>query len=225
MSLKNIISKLSHKQKEELKTFLAVEISSETIKSALWTVEAARTEIIKIGSLQEWDGENKELLLAAVDKSISSACEKTSAEPEGMIFGLPRSWIKDDQIIEEKKELLKFICHRLELKPLGFVANLEALIAYLKIKEGTPVNAIFINLQETQSLISLVQLGKIKATKIVGRSDDLAADVKEGLSRFKKMENLPARMIIFNGTVDLEEYKQETVAKRPSSSPVCRLRK
>jgi hypothetical protein len=212
MSLKNIVAQFGHKQKEKPKTFLAVEISSETIKSALWTVEDGKTKIIKIGSLQEWDGKNKKLLLTAVDISISHACEKAELEPEGLIFGLPEDWLEKEEILEEKKELLKFICQKLALKPLGFVVNLEALVTYLKSKEGTPISAIFINLQEDQSLISLVLLGKIQGTKIVGRSEDLAADVKEGLARFDKIENLPARMIIFNGTSDWEEYKQQLVS-------------
>lgn len=209
MKLKNIFSKLKTSQKEEEEIFLAVEIAPETVKSVLWTVRKEKTEVIKIGSLQEWDGENKDLLLKAVDVSISNACEKAKTEPRGVIFGLPKSWVKKEQIVPKKKEFLKYICQKLELKPLGFVVILESILAYLKTKEGTPVNGIFINLQETQSLISLVQLGKIKGTQTVGRSEDLAADVKEGLVRFGKIENLPARMIIFNGTVDFEEYKQQ----------------
>ena len=209
MNIKKIISKFGPKEKEEQKTFLAVEISAETVKSALWTVEEAKTKIIKIGSLQEWDGTNKDLLLTAIDNSISATCEGQTTEPKGMIFGLPKDWIEENQIIEAKKDLLKFICQKLELKPLGFVLSLEALVTQLKNEEGTPVNAIFVQLQENQSFISLVQLGKIKGTKVVGRSGDLAADVNEGLARFKKEDSFPARMIIFNGTCDLEEYKQQ----------------
>lgn len=209
MQLKNIFSKLKSKPEAEEVVYLAVEISAESVKSALWTVAAGKTEIIKIGSLEDWDGKNKELLLNAVDQSISNVAEKAKTEPQGVIFGLPEAWVKEDKIKIEQKELLKFICQKLELKPLGFVVTLESLIAYLKLKEGTPPNAVFINVQESQSLISLVRLGKVQGTELVGRSEDLAADVKEGLARFKRVENLPARMVVFNGAASSEEYKQQ----------------
>lgn len=209
MTINNFISRIKNKEKEEPKFFLAVEINAEIIKSALWIVDEGKTKVVKIGSLEEWDGENKELLLTAVDNSISISCAKQTAEPQGVIFGLPKDWIENDQIIDEKKELLKYICQKLELKPLGFVASLEALAAQLKKDEGAPLNAIIVQIQENQSSISLIQIGKIIDTHIVGRSNDLAADVKEGLARFKQIDNFPSRIIIFDSLIDLEEYKQQ----------------
>ncbi len=212
MNLKNIISKFGHKPEEKLKFFLAIEISEEIVKSALWTVKSGQTEVVKIGSLQDWDGKTKESLLTSIDNSISDACDSIETEPEGIIFGLPSLWVKKEAILPEKKEFLKFICQKLALRPLGFVVNLEALVSFLKNKEGTPVNAIFINLQDAESEISLVKVGKILASERVGRSQDLAADVQEGLARFKKQEDLPARMILFNGRGNLEEYQEQLVS-------------
>jgi len=212
MSFQKFFSKLKREKQPEKGFFLAVEISSETVKSALWTVQEGKTKIIKFGSLQDWDGQNQELLLTAADVSISKATEASIVEPGGVIFGLPRDWVEKEKIKEEKKELLKYICQKLELKPLGFVVVLESLAAYLKAKEGTPLNAVLIKIQETESLISLVKTGKLRGTKIVGRSQDLAADVKEGLARFNQGEELPARMILFDGPADFEEYKQQLIS-------------
>lgn len=212
MNLKNFFSQFKEKPQEEQKFFLAIEISSQDVKSALWTVAAAKTEVVKVGSAEKWNGKEKESLLTAVDNSISTACEKAKSEPQGIIFGLPLNWIQAEDIEADKKEFLKFICQKLELKPLGFVASLEALVTFLKQNEGTPINAVFIQFLEEQLLISLVELGKIKSSEIVGRSDDLVADVQEGLSRFKKAQNLPARIIIYNGTQGLEDEKQKIVA-------------
>ncbi len=212
MNLKNFLSKFKKEPEEEQKFFLAIEVSFQDIKSALWTVVAGKTEVVKIGSMEKWDGKEKESLLTAVDNSISTACEKAKNEPQGIIFGLPLSWIREEQIEATRKEFLKFICQKLEFKPLGFVASLEVLVTFLKQNEGTPINAIFIQFLEQQLLISLVELGKIKSSEVVGRSDDLAADVQEGLTRFKKAQNLPARIIIYNGGKCLEEEKQQIVA-------------
>lgn len=212
MELKNILSKLSTSKETESESFLALEISTETVKSAVWAVEEGKTVVLKIGSIEEWKEEDKRSLIAAVDSSISNACEGIEPEPNKVIFGLPESWVREDQIIDEKKDLLKDLCDKLEWQPLGFVVTLEALITFLKEKEGTPVSAIFINLSETQSIISLVKLGKIKGSKIVGRSDDLAADVREGLARLGQVGDLPSRMILFNGVADFEEAKQQLIS-------------
>lgn len=212
MKLKTILSKFNTSQEINQEPFLALEISTETVKSAVWTVEQEKTVLLKTGSIEEWEEENEESLVTAADASITNTCEGITPEPTKVIFGLPENWTKGEEITEKKKELLKTLCTKLELKPLGFVVTLEALISFLKEKEGTPISAIFIGLSETQSIISLVRLGKIKGTQVVGRSDDLAADVREGLVRFGKLGDLPSRMILFDGVADFEEAKQQLIS-------------
>lgn len=212
MELKNILTKIGTSREEERETFLALEISSEAVKSAVWSVEENKTTILKTGSIEEWQEEDKASLINAVDVSISNASEGVEPEPDKIIFGLSESWVKGEEINKDKIEVLKTLCAKLDLKPLGFVVTLEALTVFLKKERGAPISAVFINLSETQSLISLVLLGKIIGTKVVGRSDDLAADVREGLARFGKLEDLPSQMILYNGVADFEEAKQELVS-------------
>lgn len=212
MELKNILSKLGSSKEEKPEAFLALEVSTETVKSAVWSVKEGKTTILKTGSIEEWQEDSKESLITAVDSSITNAFEGVEPEPNKVIFGLPESWAKGQEITEEKKEILKTICQKLELKPLGFVVTLESLIVYLKKEKGTPVNAIFINLSETESIISLVKFGKIVGSQVVGRSDDLAADVREGLARIGKLKDLPSQMILFNGITNFEEAKQQLIS-------------
>ncbi len=58
----------------------------------------------------------------------------------------------------------------------------------------------------------MVILGKIQGSHHVGRSQDLALDIKEGLARFKGVENFPARIILFDGLSDFEEAKQQIIS-------------
>lgn len=212
MTWKKILSKFTSDQKEKKEIFFALEISSGLIKSAVWTVVNNKTTVLKTGSLEEWEEENPKSLISAVDISLTNASEKISPEPNKVIFGLPEEWIKGEEIKKEKKEILKNLCQKLALKAVGFVVTLEALVTFLKQKEGTPISAIFITLSETQSAITLVKLGKIKNRAIVGRSEDLAADVREGLAHFGQVENFPARMILYNGISDFEEAKQQLIS-------------
>jgi len=186
-----------------------LEIDHDSVKSAVWTVIDGQTKISKIGSTESWDGTKPEDLLTAVDKSISSASENIEPEPTGAIFGLPESWTDENSISADKKKHLKNICQQLEIKPLGFVVTSTALIQYLRIQEGTPPSAIFLQIESGELNLILVKLGKIIGTELVGRSEDLGADVEEGLSRFKKVDTLPARMILFDGQLDFEEAKQQ----------------
>jgi hypothetical protein len=211
MELKNLLTKLKHKE-EIPEHFFALEISDDVIKSAVWTVVDGHTKVVKIGSSESWNGQNPDSLLKAVDQSISHASENILPEPSGVVFGLPESWLDKQGINADKKQLLKKLCQELELKPLGYVVTDTAVIQYLKIEEGTPPSAIFLQISSGELNLTLVKLGKILGTHLVGRSEDLGADVEEALSRFDKVDTLPARMILYNSKQDFEENKQQLMS-------------
>jgi hypothetical protein len=208
MEIKNLINKFKHKE-EAPEQFFALELSEDTIKSAIWTVLDGHTKVVKIGSTQTCDIKNEASLIEKIDQSISDASENLNPEPSGVVFGLPESWLEKDTIATDKKTILKKICEQLDLKPLGFVNTDTAVIQFLKIDEGTPPSAIFLKLSSTELNLSLVKLGKILGTELVGRSGDLSPDVEEGLSRFKSIDTLPSRMILYNGQSDFGEDKQQ----------------
>lgn len=209
MELKNLLTKLQHKEENQQEYFFAVEVAEELIKTAIWTVTAGQTQVVKIGKSQIWDGQTQDNLVSAIDQSISDISTNISPEPSGVIFGLPDSWMEKDNLIPDKKNYLKTVCQELELKPLGFVITSTAVTQYLKIDEGTPPSAIFLQLNSTEINLSLVKLGKLVGTQMVGRSGDLGQDVEEGLSRFDKIDTLPSRMILYDGQTDFEEDKQQ----------------
>ena len=211
MEIKNLLNKFKAKE-EAPEQFFALELSDDILKSAVWTVLDGQTKVVKIGSNQIWDGKNETALIEKVDQSISDASDNLDPEPSGVVFGLPETWLEKNQIVSSKKALLKKICTDLDLKPLGFVNTDTAVIQYLKIDEGTPPSAIFLKLASAELNLSLVKLGKVLGTELVGRSGDLGPDVEEGLSRYKKIDTLPSRMILYNGQSDFEEDKQQLIS-------------
>lgn len=212
MEFTNILGKIKSSEKKEKESFFALEICSDTVKSAVWEVADGKPEVVKIGTVEEWEEKKESSFLSAVDRTISSASAGVTPEPNSIIFGLPEEWVKKDQISKNKKKILKEVCEKLELKPLGFVVTLEALVTFLRKRQGTPPSAIFIRLAETEIFVSVVSLGKVLGSKTVVRSEDLAADVKEGLARFEKIENFPPRMILFDSYADFEEAKQQLIS-------------
>lgn len=214
MVLGRIFEKLARKKPETPEFFLAIQIDTEFVKTAVWTVRENLTEAIALGSTSEWDGSSTQVLVEAIDSSLSIALEKIGEHPEPMraIFGLPETWVTPDGVAQPRLADLKTICEKLELKPLGFVVATEAIAHYLKSTEGTPLSAILLRVCASEVAVTVVQLGAIEGTHVAGRSGDLAADVREGLVRFGDRDSFPSRMLLYNGGEDLEDLSQQLLA-------------
>lgn len=214
MEFTHLLDKLKHSQTEEPEQFLAIQIDTEFVKTAVWAVENNTTDIACTGSLTEWDGTSTEILLEAIDNSLAAAFEKLGKkkEPNKVIFGLPETWVTSDGIAHPRQGDLKKICEKLALQPLGFVMTTEAITHYVKSKEGTPLTAILLRVSTSEVAVSIVNLGAIEATHVAGRSGDLASDVREGLTRFGERESMPSRMLMYNGGEDLQDLTQQLMA-------------
>lgn len=214
MALSGFFEKLARKKPETPEFFLAIQIDTEFVKTAVWTVRENLTEVVALGSTSEWDGSSTQVLVEAIDSSFSIALEKIGDQPEPTraIFGLPETWVTPDGVAQPRLTDLKTICEKLELKPLGFVVATEAIAHYLKATEGTPLSAILLRVSASEVTVTVVHLGTIEGTHVAGRSGDLAADVREGLVRFGDRDSFPSRMLLYNGDEDLEDLSQQLLA-------------
>lgn len=210
MEIKNILGRIKESPQEP-KKFFAIEIGYEVVKTAIWCIEDKATKVISFGSIEEWKSDTDEAILQAVDKSLSIAAKDFEEEPNEVIFGLPESWVGTDGIAESKKPYLKTLTKSLDLKPVGFVVTTEAIVHHLRLKEGGPPSTILTYLTEAEVVVSVVKQGEILGTHVVGRSDDLCKDVEEGLARFGQIGDLPSRIIVYDGNVDLETAKQTLI--------------
>lgn len=211
MALDDLLAKLKNSESNSQEVFLALEISKDIVKSATWLVENQQTKVLKIGDLSDWQEDDKQSLLKAVDTAISSLTEGENLILTKVLFGLPEDWVEKQEILPKYKQLLHFICQKLELKPIGFVVTNEALVEYFKQQQGPPPSCVLIKVGEDQLEVSLAVLGKITSTEMVGRTEDFVADVKEGLARFE-VDNLPARIVLYDGLIDFEEVKQQLLS-------------
>ncbi|MBI5356286.1 hypothetical protein HZB78_01600 [Candidatus Collierbacteria bacterium] len=212
MEVASFLKKLTKKPSPNIGCFLAVQIDTEFIKTAIWEIKNDLPEIIGIGGTAQWDGTSVEVLLEAIDTSLSVALEKIPEKVEisKAIFGLPEAWVSPESILPARLNDIKTICDKMAFKPLGFVITTEAIAQYLKAKEGTPASAILVRISTSEVAVSIIRLGVIEATHIAGRSGDISSDVKEGLTRFGDQESLPSRIILYDGTSDkLDELTQQ----------------
>lgn len=213
MEVKGILEKIRQSKEEKKECFWALQIGFGLVKTAIWTVENGLVKILYLGETKPYQVEEE--LLEAIDASLSSAAEKLAAqkdflEPNKVVLGLTSSWVKENKIIPEKTKFLKKISKELELNLIGFVVIEEAIVHQLKTIEGIPLSAILVYLERQKLGVSLVNLGKILGSEQVAKSDDLGADLIEGLSRIKAEGVFPARIVLYGIDGDyLDEAKQE----------------
>lgn len=212
MAFPSILSKFSQEKKELPEPFLALEISSHYLKSAVWQVKGEKIQLISFGGVEKWDGQDLDELVVQSDSSIAKAVELQELEPNKVLFGLPETWVDQEKIVAPRLRELRQLSHKLDLKPLGFVVTTEAVVSYLKILEGIPLNAILVRLLEDETTISLVKAGKLLGTQVVGRSQNLGEDVYEGILRFSQKEDFPPRILVFNADSPLETEEQSLVS-------------
>lgn len=206
MEIKNLFKKLKKQPRETL--FLALEIYQGLVKSVVWQINEGRVKVKAHGSIERFEESDQASLINAVDKSFTQAVEEINQAPQAVIFGLCEDWLDGTQIKENKKPLLKLVCQKFELKPLGFVQSQEALLEYFN-SQGAPLNAVMVRPSESEAYIWLVQQGQIKGIQTVVRSEDLGADVAEGLARFKSAGSLPPRIFLYDADLINEEIKQQ----------------
>lgn len=214
MEVKDLISKIGKKEAKK-EHFFALVIAAKKIRGAIWTVEQGKTKVVATGEPEAWTEEKD--FVDAVDATLSSATEsftpiEEAKEPNKIIFGLPEDWVEEEKIVVGKLKILKEISQKLDLKPVGFVVITEAIIHQLKVSEGVPPTAILLDLKKEEVGVTLVNLGKTEEATIVKRSQDLGADVAEGLSRLETQKSFPARIILYNSNQNLEKAKEELLA-------------
>jgi len=74
------------------KYLFALEISPQTVKSAVWSVVNDKVQVLAVGAAVNWDDQGAESLIAACDQTLSDAA--SHLDPSGkivvneVIFGL-----------------------------------------------------------------------------------------------------------------------------------------
>lgn len=197
---------------EKREYFFVVEIGLGSAQVALWSVVNSKPNILAVGNSVMWKSDNVESLIQSVDQSLGIACElggiTSENQPTKMILGLPSEWVSQDKINPNKLNWLKSLSEKLELKPVGFVTEHEAITSFIQQSEGVPVTAILLLVWPDYLETTLVRLGKVVGTVLVGKSQNLTEDVVESLARLPKVEVLPSRIFLSGSGVDMEQARQ-----------------
>lgn len=192
-------------------SFWLVHIDNSYVTVGLCQVIDSRPQLTSLGQPAPWTNLEPESLISAVDQSLSESSSlinlPSEEEPSQAAFVVAPGWIDNDgKILPEYLKQVKLVCKKLDLKPLGFIPNDEAILESANNKDGFPVSFILAYLTPTGFDLSLVYLGKIKERLHHDLTDSFTpADLESSLTELQTQSTLPPQIIVFG------YYSQETI--------------
>lgn len=182
------------KKEEVLEYFFALNISSEKLTAALWTIEGKQLKILETASdiYSSLDDLGK-----VTDKLLDSVLGIREIEPQKILFGVPNTWLKDESIKDENLKVLRDLVKELELIPMAYVESANALVHLLEKQDGIPPTAILVGFEPHHLTLIVVRAGKLDGVKIVLRGDSSGADIEKALLVFTAVETLPSKILIY----------------------------
>lgn len=198
------------KKEEILEYYFALNISTEKLTAALWTIEANKLQILETAS-ENYSSHDQ--ISQITDKLLDSVLGIKELEPQKILFGVPDSWLSDENLKEDYLKLLRGIVKELELTPMAYVATSHALTHFLEKQEGVPTTAILVGFENNHLQVIVVRAGKLDGAKIIQRGDNSGADIEKALLTFSDIETLPSKILIY-GQDDqvLEKLKSQLLA-------------
>ncbi len=187
------------KKETKQEYYFAVNIGIEQITAALWSIDGKSLKVSEIAS-ENYSSQNE--IVSVIDKLLDSVVGLKEIEPQKILFGVPNSWILDDNLKEEYLKVLRSIVKELELSPMAYVSESNALINFLEKKEGVPTTAILVGFEKNHLSVTVVRAGKLDGVKIVKRGESAGSDIEKALLTFTDVETLPSKLLIYGEKAD-----------------------
>ena len=182
-------------QKEKiLEYFFALNITLEKLTCALWTIENNQLKILETAA----EGYSSlDDLTSITDKLLDETLGIREVEPQKILFGVPNSWLLDENLKDEYMKILRNLVKELDLTPMAYVENSHALIHFLEKQEGVPPTAILVGFEAHHLTVTAVRAGKLDGVKIVSRGENSGVDIEKALLSFSDVETLPSKILIY----------------------------
>lgn len=201
----NILPSFGKSQPTE--SFFALNIESDRVSGALWVLSGRKLQIIN--TAQSVYASPEELVETSI-RVLDSALADYDFDPKEVLFGVPDSWLHDDNLKEEHLHVLRKLVKEVDLKPMAYVSTSHAISHLLQKQSGVPTTAILVSHSDPLT-ITVIKGGKVLGDRIVKRSDDLSLDIEKGLLGFDEVEVLPSRILLY-GQGDLESVKEKLLS-------------
>ncbi len=182
------------KQKENLEYYFALNISFEKLTASLWTIEGKALKILEVA---EKEYSSKDQLVDMADELLDQVLQDREVEPHKILFGVPNSWLSDDNLKDDYLKLLRGLVKELELTPMAYVATTHAINHFLEKEDGIPQTSILVGFERKHLVVTVMRAGKIDGVKTLQRGDGSGADIEKALLNFTDVETLPSRILLY----------------------------
>lgn len=195
-----------NKKEEQIEYFFATNIGTEKLAVALWAITGKELKILDIAS--DKFSSNEEIV-TVIDRLLDQVVGLKEIEPQKILFGVPNSWLSDDNLKEEYLKVLRSTVKELELAPMAYVATNNALIHFLEKHEGVPTTAILVGFEKHHLVVTVVRAGKLDGVKVITRGESSGLDIdvdlnlrsaqiiEKALLTFTDVETLPSKLLIY----------------------------
>ncbi|MBP7842944.1 hypothetical protein KA017_02985 [Candidatus Woesebacteria bacterium] len=211
MDLPNLFSSGVKAKTDELVLFVV--ISDVQLQVLLLELSRAGVAILDKSKVLDYEGLDK--CVEQTDVGLQQL-NKQSENVSETIFAVNPSWVKNGEVIDEKKPFIKKLTDDLTLNPLGFIDMSES-IAQQKLVENALYSGIIVLLTRAELMFTLIYQGKIKKTEVVGSSVDFKSDFTEGIARIQKFVEkqgnyLPSKLLLASFELtgpELHDFQQK----------------
>lgn len=186
------------KKVETLEYFFALNITHEKLICALWTIEDHHLKILDTASENYTSLDD---LTLHTDKLLDAVLGIREIEPQKILFGVPSSWLLDENLKDEYMKALRVLVKELELVPMAYVENSNALVNFLEKADGVPPTAILVGFEAHHLTVTVIRAGKLDGVKIVSRGENSGVDIEKALLAFADVETLPSKILIYGSKV------------------------
>lgn len=184
----------SGRKDEPKEYFFALNIGLEKLTGALWVIEGKSLKVLEIAS-QNYSSNSE--IVSVTDRLLDQVLGLREIEPQKILFGVPDSWILDDNLKDEYLKLLRSLVKELELTPMAYVATSHAIIHFLEKQEGIPTTAVLVGLQKLHLIVTVVRAGKLDGVKAVTRGESAGSDIEKALLSFTDVGTLPSKILLY----------------------------
>ncbi len=156
--------------------------------------------------LDALSGDELVQVIDTVTSSVEGALPENE-QAEKTIFSVPYSWQTDGKISKDNLMKLKKICDALELKAIGFIISVEAVVNFMQKKDGVPVKAIFVEHAANQAIVYIVEKSNIVEVQSSEVGEDFVTTVEKLLTQVEKVDSFPAKIILhdYEGVESLQQ--------------------
>lgn len=195
------------KKEKVLEYYFALNISSAKLTAALWTIENRELKIFDLASevFSSLDDLSK-----ITDKLLDQVLGMKEVDVSKILFGVPSTWLSDEELKDEYLKILRKLVKELELVPMAYVETANALVHFLEKQDGIPPTAVLVGFEKQHLRVAVVRAGKLDGVKVVSRDENPGVDLEKALLSFTTVETLPSKILIYGP--DISELKNQLLS-------------